>query len=300
MTILLVRVEWMPAYTGETKVTAPISGYVQEGNLPGERFNFLRRGDEKFYGYLKTPGNGRVDLQKLGAEKDDDYIDGVTVVFVSPRPGISPRPLIVAGYYKDARVYRDAIEMLAGEPEETNIRIVSDVAVSIPEDDRDHEVSLDETWRQGSYRFIDNGVEAEVLQYIENFGNTDEAAAQLELAGVKGATGTEWRALMESIRLERRSTINLRKLKLQNPEDYECECCGLTLKQHAHPAQARMFEVHHKAPISMLKAGEFRSVTKDDLAVVCANCHRSIHGTADINYIRDMDAFRRDILKRQD
>ena len=301
MTILLVRVEWMDAYTGETRVSDPISPWVQDGNLPAERYNFLRRADEKFYGYLKPAGDGeKIKLQKLGADKKDELIDNVPVVFVSPKPGLSPRPLMIVGYYRSARVYRNAIELPTGEPHDTNIRIVSDAAVSIPADQRAIEVSLKKKWGSGSYRFLDEEEEVKVLQSIDSFQHTDEATAQLELAEVKGVTGTEWRVLVEADRLERRSTINLRKLKLQSPDDYECECCGLTLERTAHPAQARMFEVHHKAPISMLKAGEFRTVAKDDLAVVCANCHRAIHATNDINYIRNMDAFRRDILKLQD
>jgi predicted HNH restriction endonuclease len=57
-----------------------------------------------------------------------------------------------------------------------------------------------------------------------------------------------------------------------------CEICG-----HAevgiYPSNFgdKMFEVHHRAPLA--KASEPVRTTLADLAVLCANCHRTVHST---------------------
>lgn len=298
MTILLVRVEWMPAYMGETKVTEPISGWVQDGNLPGERSNFLRRADGNFYGYLRPAAGGEViGLENIGADKDAASINGITVVFVSPKPGLSPRPLMVAGYYRNALVHREAIDLSSLGEEENNIRIVSDNAISIPQEERNFEVILDKKWGSGGYRFLKDKDAADVLAYLDAF---DQVADQSDLADATAEIGIEGRVRSASSRFERRSNVELRAVMLQTPNDYKCECCDLGFPTGTHPAMRKSFEVHHKAPLSKLQDGEFRKIFKDDLAVVCANCHRGIHAAEDIRYVQDMAAFRRDVLKLKD
>jgi predicted HNH restriction endonuclease len=43
----------------------------------------------------------------------------------------------------------------------------------------------------------------------------------------------------------------------------------------------KVFEVHHRAPLS--KASAPVRTTLDDLAVLCANCHRTVHSTKDVD-----------------
>ena len=42
----------------------------------------------------------------------------------------------------------------------------------------------------------------------------------------------------------------------------------------------RIFEVHHLSPLS--KAATPVRTTLDDLAILCANCHRAVHATAEV------------------
>lgn len=60
-----------------------------------------------------------------------------------------------------------------------------------------------------------------------------------------------------------------------------CEICGETGTAR-YPASCadRIFEVHHRAPLA-LAATPVRT-TLSDLAVLCANCHRSVHATPDV------------------
>lgn len=300
MTLLLVKVQWMPAYTGETEVKGPWGEWGRSDKPPGERFNFLRQSDGSFYGYLRPAAGGeRVDISKVGGEADADFVDGVTVIFVAPQPAIGPRPLTVVGYYREARVYRSAIAQIAGEKAEANMRMVATHAVSVPEELRSFSIILDSPWGSGTYRFVEGDTEIEIRKWLDSFDETDEAVEENDLSNVKVKSAEERRVLHAALRLERRSSTNWRRAILKSDADYTCACCDFRLSAGSHEAMKLMFEVHHLAPMSMLQDGEIRQATTSDFAVVCANCHRAIHGTKDMKYIQDMDAFREDILRKQ-
>lgn len=58
-----------------------------------------------------------------------------------------------------------------------------------------------------------------------------------------------------------------------------CEVCGFEASAfHPEPFTDRAFEVHHKSPLS--GASEPVQTTLDDLAVLCANCHRAVHANS--------------------
>ena len=73
-----------------------------------------------------------------------------------------------------------------------------------------------------------------------------------------------------------------------------CEICGLS-ETSPYPATlaASLFEVHHREPLAM--AALPRRTSLDDLAVVCANCHRAVHSTKDVddNYALLVATFRK-------
>lgn len=69
-----------------------------------------------------------------------------------------------------------------------------------------------------------------------------------------------------------------------------CEICGLSeLTPYPRELAASLFEVHHRIPLA--QAPTKRHTSLDDLALVCANCHRAIHAT------RDVDQNLSDLLK---
>lgn len=60
-----------------------------------------------------------------------------------------------------------------------------------------------------------------------------------------------------------------------------CEICGLgESAPYPQSLAASVFEVHHRVPLSLATAPKHTSL--DDLAVVCANCHRAVHATRDV------------------
>jgi len=71
-----------------------------------------------------------------------------------------------------------------------------------------------------------------------------------------------------------------------------CEVCALAeIGPYPAALAASVFEVHHTAPLS--SAVTPRRTTLADLAVVCVNCHRAIHATADVeNNMRTINRLR--------
>lgn len=60
-----------------------------------------------------------------------------------------------------------------------------------------------------------------------------------------------------------------------------CELCRFESSAHdPAPFTDRAFEVHHKNPLA--KAASPVRTTLDDLAVLCANCHRAVHANANV------------------
>ena len=94
--------------------------------------------------------------------------------------------------------------------------------------------------------------------------------------------------LLQHYRRERRP--QLRDLKLKSVEKdvgfLQCECCGTAAETYPPEYRRAVFEVHHKRPLS-----EGPTITGvNDLALLCANCHRAIHVDAEMPPV---DVFRR-------
>ena len=59
-----------------------------------------------------------------------------------------------------------------------------------------------------------------------------------------------------------------------------CEACDNDYQRTYGPAAARVFEVHHLSPLGELDDQDAETeTTLDQLALVCANCHRVLHRT---------------------
>ena len=76
--------------------------YVKEEGRGHEVCNFAPY-REVLYGFVQPPG-AQIDIERIGAEPDDDSISGVTVIWTATRP---TGGTAVIGWYKDATVYRD-------------------------------------------------------------------------------------------------------------------------------------------------------------------------------------------------
>ena len=103
MKLLFCNVGWMRDYQGLTKSDSIIRGgsYIAKNKVGHEVCNFLPD-KGRLFGYVQVPG--KVSIEKLGAAKGADYVDGVTVVWTATRPTGGN---VVVGWYRNARVYRN-------------------------------------------------------------------------------------------------------------------------------------------------------------------------------------------------
>jgi hypothetical protein len=91
----------MPSYEGEREVYASGHDYVREEGFGHELFNF-KPFDGFCYGYVQSRSE-TINLGRLEAEKDETFVDDVTVIWTATPPH-SKR--VIIGWYRSARVYR--------------------------------------------------------------------------------------------------------------------------------------------------------------------------------------------------
>ena len=118
--ILFCNIAPMEKYEGIEK-NAVLSGgkYVEQHGVGFELFNFLEVNGH-YYGFVQPPiGNLKNDLnnaetnkfklakiriERLGASKKEEFIDGVTIVWVTTIPN---QGRTIIGWYQNARLYRN-------------------------------------------------------------------------------------------------------------------------------------------------------------------------------------------------
>ena len=291
--LIIVKVQWMEKYEGEEHVERPWGEWVKAGNPPGERFNFKKQKDGKHYAHINAGGN--LNLRKL----NDDArgaLDNATVAFVAPRPnGSGFQDCVLVGYYTNATIYSEGVTLPGVDHDYFQLRASSENATLFTPNSRTFGYKYRSKSKVFTYGDIEKYADDELLLDFIN-SNATETFHQQDGDGSNNLTAEEWRRLRYAARYERYSSVKLRNLKITNDEDIKCEACKIKYLPGSHEATRSFFEVHHKAPVNMMKDNEVRPVTADDLAVLCANCHRAVHATKDMKYIGDIAAFRRDIL----
>jgi hypothetical protein len=65
-----------------------------------------------------------------------------------------------------------------------------------------------------------------------------------------------------------------------------CEACGFASEATYPTTALDVYEVHHRAKLSTAASGRVSSL--EDLAVLCANCHRAIHRTTPMMTVEEL------------
>ena len=114
-------------------------------------------------------------------------------------------------------------------------------------------------------------------------GIDDLVEDSLESSSVKeGKVLLKWHVYRE-----RKSSSLARKLKTHRLKQFgklECEACGFDFHETYGELGKGFMEAHHKTPLSE-QEGEVVT-TIDQLALLCANCHRMIHLQEDVSDIQ--------------
>ena len=136
--ILVCRTSWMEFYNNTKGKGVSGHGYIKDGNVPTEATNFkLLNGF--YYGYVPGAGDmegkpSRIDITRLGANKNDDKIDDILVVWCATHP--DKERTVITGFYPSATVFREA-------QKDTNnrlYRIVSSDVISFDSEERYFEI----------------------------------------------------------------------------------------------------------------------------------------------------------------
>lgn len=102
--MIFLNTAWMERYEGLIGNDSEIHGggsYVEEYGYGYEIFNFKKIGS-KVYGYAQAGGSN--NLQRLGANKDDEYIEDILVVFTATH---KDGGTYIVGWYKNATFFKD-------------------------------------------------------------------------------------------------------------------------------------------------------------------------------------------------
>jgi|GEM_PF-449038 len=103
--IIALRVAWMNNYEGTNKDDIPTGAgsFVTENKDGGEAYNF-KNINGRLYGYARNQKDRNYKIEHMGANKDDDSIDKVTIIFISKNPNTGGQFII--GWYHNALFYR--------------------------------------------------------------------------------------------------------------------------------------------------------------------------------------------------
>lgn len=102
MPTLLCHVIWMSGYCGpEEEIFAGGFDYAKENGFGHELFNF-QRVDGTCYGFVQV-SSGTININRLGADSEDTFIDDVTVIWTAPK---EEGGRYIVGWYNSARVHR--------------------------------------------------------------------------------------------------------------------------------------------------------------------------------------------------
>jgi len=290
MKILVCRNSWMETYQSTHEKAYSKTGWVSNGGTPFEALTFKPDDDGIFYGYvptgLKEGGKKEksINISKLGASKNASSVKGITVVIAAPSRKTGQ--LLVVGYYRNATVYKDAIERPDRDGDVGSVvRFTSTDAVLIPEEKRC--VSIPSGRRGGMgqanvwYQLEGGGAyDALYHKIVSYLGDTEALPEEQESV-------QEYRATERHNRLERKG--NVRRFIYE--KGFTCESCEWTLDDSS-PEDFEIwkssFELHHLEPVANLKDGETREVSAKSFAVLCSSCHRAIHRS---EYIDDVSGF---------
>lgn len=170
---------WMTHYNGITETDTISRGGSWPDEDKHEVFNFSRNG--KFcYGYVQG-GKRCFNLSKIaGKAVDSDSLENVLVIWVAPR---KTGGLYIVGWYKNATVYRDYVN-IKGREYSFSAKAKYEDCILLPDDERTFEVFRSKHGQRGFlgrprvwYGDYDSPEVkkhvADILSYINNYQNNN-------------------------------------------------------------------------------------------------------------------------------
>lgn len=282
MTIIFCNIGWMEKYNGIDGDTIKRGGAYNKIAIGHEVCNFMNVNND-VYGYVQP--TGQIKIEKLGANKHDDKIDNITVVWLA---GPDSGGTVVIGWYKNATVYRHPKELkfLTKEQKKNSlatyrIKAKSSDATLLSIENRTLMIPrrIKGGIGQSNIWYADKPESRSYLRKVHDIINgVDYTIPTPDID--QDSFGTEGNPRFRMhISRERNARIIKEKKKniLKINGCLKCEVCDFDFKEYYGDLGNEFCEVHHLIP---LHKGDGIIETKlSDLAIICSNCHRMIHRT---------------------
>lgn len=222
--MLFCGVGWMKYYKGIQNDKSPNGGsYVKEHGFGHECYNFLNSNGH-YYGYVEH-NDSEIHIEKLGADRKEESISGVTVVWFACRPDTGG--LNIVGWYNNATIYRgkegkpvplDAMDLR--EKKEVNAySITSTDVVLLDEEERTFRISG--PGRARLWYDEEDKAKSKVKEYIKGYERDKELGICEIEKGTELLTGGEREALVKQ-------RINQSKFRMKLLARYDgCCLCGV-------------------------------------------------------------------------
>lgn len=279
MKILFCNIGWMEKYNGMDGDFLKRGGAHNDSKMGHEVCNFTNM-NGYVYGYVRS--SGKINIKNLGANKDDQYIDGVTVIWTA---GPDNGGTVIVGWYKNATVYREEtfFDSTSGLHNKNKIkfyRIKADFedAYLLPINERKFQIPRAVKGGIGqSNVWYAKASEARLLlkkaqKYIEERSSLEELLDIDDLVASEGNS----KIRKHLVRERNLSIIKQKKQKvLSNLGRLECEVCHFDFRKVYGEIGEEFCEVHHLIPLGQTVG--MVETKLEDLAIVCSNCHRMLH-----------------------
>lgn len=294
MPVLFCNIGWMSRYDGIDGDSIQRGGAYNKEAIGHEVCNFSNV-DSKVYGYVRL--DGCIKIMRLGAGKNDESIEGVTVIWVaSPDSGGTA----IVGWYKNATVFRDPQKIKKGSCLQKKnglngyrYRILADAsnATLLPIEKRGFMVprAVKGGIGQSNVWYADGPESADLVERALKLVNSGRLSDQLPDVDASNRAWKEGNPRLASHLIRERNNSIVREKKkevLAKTGALRCEICDFDFKKVYGKYGSEFCEVHHRLPLH--QADGVVKTELSDLAIVCSNCHRIIHRTDPMPSIQDL------------
>lgn len=278
--LIFFNIGWMRHYDGNSSDDQiERGGRYNQDSIGHEVCNFTNNGGN-VYGYVQPVGE-TIKIERIGASKKDEKIDGVTVVWTA---GPESGGTVVVGWYKDATVYRNFKSIERPNALQTKNGVTSfivksswDKAVLLPVEKRELLIprAVSGGIGQSNVWFADKKESQEIVNQVVALINGD--FPDLPDVDQRKSIQEGNPRLVAHLRRERNAAIVKAKkaVVLKATGKLCCQVCGFDFKDFYGELGEGFCEVHHLQPLSKAD-GSVKTALKD-LAIICSNCHRIIH-----------------------
>lgn len=287
------------------------SGSYAKSYTGHEKFNLDPNPiDDKYYGYC--PPYDDIDIKKLGAKKDEAFVDGITVIYVQKTANSNDREIVA--FCDNATIFSPCITDATlgrlgtdktGKTIDISYTIKSDTLIDLTKDTNkfiieikkyNNQMFRHQRFYKGTYPDLDK----ELLKYLEScrkkqdFMNDEKYQTEIQESYSEKDSNNDIKIVDSSTSEIVRKNPIIAKEAISKAK-YKCEFDD-THNTFRTPKGLPYMEGHHLIPCTPFNSRRFFEVygvnidCVENIISLCPTCHRRIHlGSQDE---------RRDIIKK--